>query len=508
MKTQTRFAIVFSLLLTVSLACNTLTTFVNPTATVETLFTPTAAEPSLTPAPTFNAPPNPNPGEEGIGDPYFPDLGNGGYDAQNYTIHLDVDMDTNEISASATIEALALMPLTSLNLELTGLNVEDIAVNGQAALFERQGIELIIYLPQPVVEGDSLQIIVNYSGIPGQGIDSGGLPQYSEGWIRYDIGVVVAGEPTGASTWYPVNEHPKDKATYSLSITVDKPYEVAANGVFQGADDLGGRVTYRWEMDDSIAPYLVTVAISDFDLVEYTSQSGVPIRNYFAVGVPDSIRENFAREGDMVDYFETIFGPYPFDAFGVVVHEMDLDFSLETATLVVFGDTFTDEYVVAHELSHMWFGDSVGLIEWKDIWLNEGFATYAQFLWDEHARGRTTMDQEVRDTYEQLATFGQFYNDRPIGDPGADNLFSFGVYNRGGMTLHALRLDVGDGAFFNILRTFTARFGGGNATTQDFISVAEEISGQQLDNFFDAWLYQMELPDIPQMGLYASDFSQ
>jgi aminopeptidase N len=118
------------------------------------------------------------------------------------------------------------------------------------------------------------------------------------------------------------------------------------------------------------------------------------------------------------------------------------------------------------------------------------------------------MDQGIRDTYGQLAMFGQFYDEQPIGDPGPDNLFSFGVYNRGGMTLHALRLEVGDGAFFNILRTFTARFGGGNATTQDFISVAEEISGQQLDNFFDAWLYQMELPDIPQMGLSASDFSQ
>jgi aminopeptidase N len=505
---KSRNLLTIPLILAASLACNTVTNLANPTSTVAAPFTPTAGESDLPPTPTFDAPPNPNPGEEGIGDPYFPDLGNGGYDTQNYTIHLDVDMDANEINGSTTIDALALMSLTSLNLELTGLNVVDIAVNGQAALFERLGIELTVYLPQPAIEGDSLQIVVNYSGTPGQGIDSNGLPQYSEGWIRYDNGVVVAGEPTGASTWYPVNEHPKDKATYSLTITVDKPYEVAANGVFQGADDLGGRVTYRWEMDDSIAPYLVTVAISDFDLVEYTSQSGVPIRNYFAVGVPDSIRENFAREGDMVDYFETIFGPYPFDAFGVVVHEMDLDFSLETATLVVFGDTFTDEYVVAHELSHMWFGDSVGLIEWKDIWLNEGFATYAQFLWDEHARGPNVMDQGIRDTYGQLAMFGQFYDEQPIGDPGADNLFSFGVYNRGGVALHALRMQVGDDTFFDILRTYTERFGGGNATTSDFIAVAEEVSGQQLEDFFDAWLYQMELPDIPQMGLSAADFSE
>lgn len=499
---------VIPLILAASLACNTLTNLANPTSTLSASFSPTSVETNLPPTPTFNAPPNPEPGEEGIGDPYFPDLGNGGYDAINYTIDLNVDMDANEISASTTIDLITTEDLTSLNFELLGMLVSDIHVNGESAQFSRSGGELTVYLPHPAAQNDSLQIVVTYSGTPGQDLDTFNIPQYSEGWIRYDNGVVVAGEPTGASTWYPVNEHPKDKATYSLAITVDKPYEVAAVGVFQGVEDKGSQATYRWEMNDPVAPYLVTVAISDFDLVEYTSQSGVPIRNYFGVGVPDSIRENFAREGDMVDYFETIFGPYPFDTFGVVVHEMDLSFSLECATLVVFGDTFTDEYVVAHELSHQWFGDSVGLEEWKDIWLNEGFATYAQFLWDEHARGRSTMDQEVRDTYEQLAMFGQFYDENPIGDPGADNLFGFGVYNRGGVALHALRLQVGDDAFFNILRTYTERFGGGNATTQDFIDVAEEISGQQLGDFFNTWLYQLELPDIPQLGLSASDFSQ
>ena len=506
MKTKFQLVVVISLLLATSLACNTFTNLVSPSETPSS--TPTPTRPTLEPTSTFIAPPNPDPGAEGIGDPYFPDLGNGGYDAQHYSIDLDVDMDANEISGSTTIDLVATQELTSLNFELLGMSVEQVSVNGQQAVFNRNGEELTIYLPQPAALNDALQIVIAYSGIPGQGLDSSGLPQYSEGWIRYDKGVVVAGEPTGASTWYPVNEHPADKATYSFNLTVPKPYEVAANGVFQGVEENGSQSTYRWEMNDPIAPYLVTVAIADFDLVEYSSQSGVPIRNYFAVGVPQSIRDNFAREGDMVDYFETIFGPYPFDAFGVVVHEMDLAFSLECATLVVFGDTFTYEYVVAHELSHMWFGDSVGLEEWKDIWLNEGFATYAQFLWDEHAQGRSVMDQEVRDTYQQIAMFGQLYPEQPIGDPGPDNLFSFGVYNRGGVALHALRLEVGDEAFFNILRTYTERFGGGNAKTADFIALAEEVSGQQLDAFFDAWLYQMDLPDIPQMGLSAADFAQ
>lgn len=505
MKINLRLVYIFSLALFAALGCNTISNLTNPTVTPPA---PVRIEPEFEPTSTFIAPPNPNPGPEGIGDPYFPDLGNGGYDAQHYSIALNLDMDANEISGSTTIDLVATQELTSLNLELAGMTVEQITVNDESALFDRHRDELTIYLPEPAAQNDALKIVIDYHGTPGLGPDTGDLPQYSEGWIRYDNGVVVAGEPTGSATWYPVNEHPKDKATYSFAITVPNPYEVAANGVLQGIDENGSESTYRWEMDDPIAPYLVTVGISDFDLVEYTSQSGVRIRNYFAVGIPESIRDDFSREGEMLDYFSTIFGPYPFDAYGVVVHDMDLNFSLECATLVVFGDTFTDEFVVAHELSHMWFGDSVGLEEWKDIWLNEGFATYAQFLWDEHGYGRSVMNQEVRDTYEQLAQIGQFYNPQPIGDPGADNLFSFGVYNRGGVALHALRLQVGDDAFFNILRTYNQRFGGSNATTADFIAVSEEISGQQLDDFFNAWLYQLDLPDIPQMGLSAADFAQ
>jgi aminopeptidase N len=388
-----------------------------------------------------------------------------------------------------------------------GLTVEKIIVNGQAALFNRNGIELTVYLPQEVVEGDALQIAIAYYGVPGEGIDSFG-PEYSEGWINYETGVVVAGEPTGASTWYPVNEHPIDKATYSFTITVDQPFEVAANGTLETVDEAGAERTYHWNMDDPIAPYLVTVAIGEFDVDQYIGSSGVPIRNYFGVGVSEDVRANFAREGEMIAFFEEVFGPYPFDVYGVVVHDLNLGFALECATMVVFGDSFTDEYVVAHELSHMWFGDSVGLTAWKDIWLNEGFATYASMLWNEHAYGREALDNEITANYEQFALFGEFFSDQPIGDPGPDNLFGQDIYYRGALTLHALRLEVGDQAFFDILRTYAGRFAHGNATTGDFIAVAEEVSGQQLDEFFDAWLFQTELPEIPQMGLSAADFSE
>ena len=505
MKTKNKIAVLASLFLITSLACNTIANLGVALATPTTTAVP--PEPDFELTPTFDAPPNPNPGPDGIGDPYFEDLGNDGYDVQHYNIALNVEMAVNEISGSTTIDAIALQELTSLNLELAGLTVEEVTVNGQPALFDRNGVELTVFLPDATVEGEALQIIIVYYGTPGEGANTYGA-EYSEGWIYYETGVVVAGEPTGAATWYPVNEHPIDKATYSFAITVDQPFEVAANGILQGVDEVGSESTYRWSMDDPIAPYLVTVAIGEFDIDEYVGPSGLPIRNYFGIGVTESVRENFAREGEMIAFFEGVFGPYPFDTYGVVVHDLDLGFALETATLVVFGDSFTDEYVVAHELSHMWFGDSVGLTTWKDIWLNEGFATYASMLWNEGAYGREALDEEVSFNYEQLAVFGEFYSDQPIGDPGPDNLFSFPVYYRGALTLHSLRLEVGDDIFFDILRSYYGRFRDANAATGDFIAVAEEVSARRLDEFFDAWLYQVELPDIPEMGLSAEDFGE
>ena len=474
----------------------------------KTLFPDTVTKtplPTTTPnGPTPSAD-NPFPGPEGIGDPYFPDLGNGGYDAQHYHIDLDVDMELNEISGSTTIEAVATQELSSLNLEFLGLQIDQLSVGGATAQYERNEGELTIFLPEILDSGQSFLVEVQYHGTPGEGLGSN-LPEYSIGWGYYNEGegVYVAGEPTGSSYWYPVNEHPLDKATYSYTITVDQPYVVAANGLLQDTIDEGDKTTYEWEAEFPMASYLTTIAIGEFDVQNIAGPNGLPIRNYFGVDVPQSVRDDFARIPEMIAYFNEIFGPYPFEAAGVVVHDADFGFSLETATLVVFGRSFTDEYVVAHELSHQWFGDSVGLARWQDIWLNEGFATYASALWEEHAYGSDKLDEKVRGFYEGMA-FGQDLFPPP-GDPGPDALFNGSVYERGALTLHALRLAVGDEAFFNILRTYFARYENSNATTDDFIAVAEEVSGQELSDLFDAWLYQEPLPDIPEMDLFQADF--
>jgi aminopeptidase N len=303
----------------------------------------------------------------------------------------------------------------------------------------------------------------------------------------------------------------------------------------------------------------------------------------------------------MIDFFSDFFGPYPFDAYGVVVHDLNFGFALETQTLSFFGSSFVNETVIAHELAHQWFGDSVSLASWKDIWLNEGFATYASLLWAEHAYGVFTLEREIEGMYANIAPgypvfhleraelvesltdlpfdgaeitrseaaaaltalFGDNLSDEeiaealaaypetfdrgqildilenlpigevavsagqvddfldlldlgeysngvqtypPPGDPGADRLFSGAVYQRGALALHALRLEVGDEDFENILKTYAERFAYGNAATADFIAVAEEVSGSDLEAFFEAWLYSPELPDLPQHDLYREDF--
>jgi aminopeptidase N len=495
--TQMGFSLI--LILVLILACNVISP---PNAPTEEPTQAPTEPPVATEPPTAE---DDQAGSPGLGDSLYPEFGNGGYDTKTYTLNITVtDVASSNLEAVTTIEAVATQDLSRFNLDFAGFEVTSLTVNEEAAQFERKGQELTVIPSQPLKNGAEFTVAVEYQGIP-DSMESQALP-FPTGWIAYDGGIFVLSEPDGSASFFPVNDHPLDKAIYTIIVTVPKPYEVAANGALEETKDNGDTTTYHFEVRDPMASYLTTININDFDLETMESEGGVPIRNYYAASLPDDVSKPFARQGEMIDYFSGLFGEYPFEVYGSLVMDTEFGAALENQTMSIFGIDMVDtrdiegtEAVVAHELMHQWFGDSVSVADWGDIWLNEGFATYGEGLWVEHLHGSEGLDKWAVGLYEEVRAYPEYYP--PPGSPAANNLFNGGVYLRGGLTLHALRLAVGDEAFFEILSVYYDRYKFGNASTADFIQVTEEISGKDLGSFFEAWLYEEQLPPIPELGL-------
>jgi aminopeptidase N len=467
------------------------TTQISVTTTSPTTTTTTIPPSTSTPAPL----PEPVAGAPGIGDPYFPALGNGGYDVSSYDLDLDVDPIANTLSATATIESVALERLGRFNLDLRGLRVTAVRVDGTAAGFRHDDPELVVTPAEPLETGVRFVTEIVYNGTPEPETMPGSGWRY--GWTHIDDLVYVAAEPAAARTWFPGNDHPSDKALFSFSITVPKPAVAVANGTLTGTVETAETTTFEWRMDDPMATYLATIAVGPFERVEHAGVPAVTIRDYLPAALAEDPPAPFAEVGTMIDFLETRFGPYPFDAYGHIVVP-GFSGALETQTISIFGETMLGpilERIVVHELAHQWFGDGVSPATWQDIWLNEGFATYAEWLWIEHTEGPPALAVEVETSYLRLA-------DRPhalAGDPGPAALFGTSVYQRGALTLHALRVEVGDDTFFEILRTWTDRYAYGVASTADFVALAAALSGRDLGELFDSWLYREALPELPAL---------
>lgn len=435
-------------------------------------------------------------GAAGIGDPYFPDLGNAGYDVQHYTLDLDVDMTTNTIDGSVIINALATQDLSAFSLDFAGFTITRLEVNDAPAEYTRENRELII-TPRATLRAETpFTVRVAYYGVPKKDLSLTRSP-FSGGWTRYPKGVFVASEPDGASLWYPCNDHPLDKATYTMRIGVEQPYVVAANGTLEGIEETGNKRRYTFAVRDLTASYLVTVNIARF--TRFDEMGTVPIRNYFPEDKAFEAQFAFSETSSMITHFSELFGEYPFELYGVVMADTPLSFALETQTLSLFGSDIVDSddaaIVVAHELAHQWFGNSISPKYWRDIWLNEGFATYLSALWVEKRYGTETFERLMANWYRVISS-PQFIRQAAIvADPGASNLFNAAVYFRGAWTLHALRLNLGDETFFRAIRTYYDRYQFSNATTDNFIAVIDEVASIDSQDFFRAWLYEKEIPE-------------
>ena len=438
-------------------------------------------------------------------DSYFPLLGNEGYDALHYHLDITPDFDAETLNATVEIKMQATHNLAEFNLDFWGYTITDLTIEGQSVKYGRDQGELIIIPNDPIAIGDMFEVTVAYNGQPREGIPDEifyGDPEFlaSAGWVFYAGGSFVTSEPRGASFWYPVNDHPKDKATYSFTITVPEPYVVATSGELIEVINDNGTLTYKSVSNDLTASYLVTVHTGDLILDETRKEGQVPIRDYFAGRHFDRARSIFEDTSEMITFYEGIIGEYPFNVYGSVVVDFDLPFALETQTLSTYGtrilqDSVRTDITLAHELVHQWFGNSVSLARWQDIWLNEGFATYLSLMWAAEIYGDNVTQSILNDWYN-LISDPDFMNAAPdaIGDPTAENLFHGALYWRGALTLHALRQRVDDEVFFEIIRTYFQRFKDSNATIEDFIALANEVSGEDLTDLFDVWLYQKVVP--------------
>ena len=642
-------------------------------------------------------------GADGVGDPYFPKDGNGGYDVKHYDLDLSYEPDTDVLTATATITAVATHALSRFNLDYDGPAISSISIDGTAAKWQLKKGELIITPAAVIPQGATFDTAVAYEGVPHELQDS-----FGGGWITTEDGALALGQPHGATTWFPANDHPIDKATVTVTIDVPEGVEAVSNGELVSEVTAGGRTTRVWDAVEPMASYLVMLAIGEFDIDAYedggiafwdavdpattvpiaptdgdqfaltgiadnvytrlshtitvpaggatiefqmqrdtefpwdftfveahtvgaddwttlqdanghTSQdvgfvcpfwhtihpflthyqtddgqgsctpSGTSGAWWAATGEGDGVETwrldltafagktaeiaityasddvvqrkgvfvddvvvstgegttsfeddgneldgwvvsgppagspgndtewfvgteadsppaagtiaqgSMARQPEILGVLADAFGPYPFAASGGIVDNEELGFALETQTRPIYGtvfftDPFSSDDVFAHELAHMWYGDSLSVAQWKDIWLNEGFASYAQWIWSNHDGLGT--EQENFDFW-----YGVFAEDDPfwtvtIGDPGVDLLFDFAIYQRGAMTLHQLRLLVGDDDFFEILQTWAADHKDGNVSTPEFIDLAEEISGQDLGDFFQTWLFTPSKPVV------------
>lgn len=431
-----------------------------------------------------------------------------GYHVRAYHLELNYRVGPNNLSGVATLRLDNWKPLPSMTLDLApSMRVSKVTAQGSAGRtvqvqrFRQAGGKLRLTFRDEIPVDSEFSLTIRYAGTPRPIRTAwGGL-----GWEELTNGALVASQPCGAPSWFPCDDTPDEKARYELSMTTDSPYAVVANGTLTGKQTSGSRTTWTYRIDEPMATYLATVQIGEYVSLALRED---PTRPAVTAWVPAPLRAQAAEElrdqSAMLDLYTDLFGPYPFDAYTVVVCEDDLEIPVEAQGLSIFGANHIAgdhawERLIAHELSHQWFGNSLGLAQWNDIWLNEGFACYAEWLWFEHSAGRPAADS-AREHYDKIKALPQ---DILLSDPGTRDMFDDRVYKRGALTVHALRVLLGDVPFFRMLRRYVAA---GRHSVVEPIDLKREvlaearelgIADSAVEELWASWLNQRELPEFP-----------
>nr|WP_197483190.1 M1 family metallopeptidase [Rhodococcus sp. 852002-51564_SCH6189132-a] len=428
-------------------------------------------------------------------DPYLPESGNRGYRASRYELELTYKVVSNRLDGRAKIIATTTDVRAKYSLDLAqSMRVTKVTVNGRRpAKFAHRGGKLTVTPAEKLPAGAVLVFGVQYSGTPTPLRTMWG----EVGWEELDEGSLVASQPNGAPTWFPCDDHPGSKATYRIAVTTDAPFVAIANGTLVHKTTKASRTTRVYEQPEPMATYLATVQTGHYE-IRTLSNEPVPQYGIHPPRLRAAFDRDFARQTEMLELFTRLFGPYPFAHYTALVTDDDLEIPLEAQGLSIFGANFCDgtgreERLVAHELAHQWFGNSLTLNRWCDIWLHEGFACYAEWLWSENSGGRSAHAHAL-DAHRGLARKPQ---DILLEDPGPKDMFDDRIYKRGALTLHALRVQLGDESFFTLLRTWTAEHRHGNVTTAQFKDLAARFSDVSLRPLWEAWLSTRELPPAP-----------
>ncbi|MGW2048118.1 M1 family metallopeptidase [Streptomyces sp. NPDC001858] len=430
-------------------------------------------------------------------DPYFPANGDSRYRVHRYELTLDYRPGPNRLSGAARINAIAgRSPLAEFQLNLADFKIGRVRVDGRQTHYTHRGGRLRIRPAKPIRAGAAFTVEIHWSGNP-KPVSS---PWGGIGWEELGDGALVASQPVGAPSWYPCNDRPADKASYLISVTVPSAYSVVAGGRMLTRTTKASTTTWVYEQSAPTSSYLVGLSIGKYQtvLLGDPGLGGIPQHGHIPGHLLAEFSRDFARQPGMMHLFQQLFGPYPFDEYAVVVADEELDVPVEAQGLSLFGVNHVDgargsERLVAHELAHQWFGNSVSIADWRHIWLNEGFAKYAEWLWSERSGGRSA---------QQLAAVAhRLLSSRPqdlrLADPGRKSMFDDRLYERGGLTVHALRCALGDEAFFRLLRAWLGLHRGGSVTTSTFVAHAARFAPEPLDDLFDAWVYGTALPPLP-----------
>jgi aminopeptidase N len=460
-----------------------------------------------TPVPAFAA--AGTPGSAGLGDRLYPLLGNGGYDVKNYNLSLryPAKSPAQTVTGSVMITAVATQNLSRFDLDFGGKSVGSVWVNGAAASFRRSGDELVITPARALPKGKSFKVYVgSFTATP-----TSASALEPEGFVATQDGTVLAGQPNTSHELFPSNDHPRDKATYTISLTTPQGWIGVANGKHVRDTKAGAMVTSTYRESKPMASELVQVVAGDFVVKNRTAVGGVPVRDVVPRRLAASLLDKAKVERSQLAWMVKKVGKYPFENYGSLVIDADLGFALETQTLSLY-DTGIFAYpayvrnpIMAHELAHQWFGDSVAPSVWSDVWQNEGHATWYELLYAADTKtfkkytGFSSRDAYFKAVYKVANQWRAAYGPvaRPKSSKSVWDVFNPNVYSGGALVLYALQQKIGDKKFQQLERAWVRQYRGKSPSTKDFIKLASKISGQNLNSFLTKWLYGKKVPPMP-----------